>query len=129
MGVAPVDDAVAGLQVGQELLDRLVDSLTGLHEQHDPPRPPQSRGKLGDAVRPSNRRPAPRRGAEELVRRLDGAVEYDDGIAVVVDVEDQVLAHDRQADQSEIRELIHRDAPCQPNRARDAQRPIAGFEM
>ena len=29
----------------------------------------------------------------------------------------------------EIRKLLHHDTPCQPNRARDAQRPVAGFEM
>ena len=48
---------------------------------------------------------------EELVHLGNGAVEADHGEAVVVHVEDQVLAHDGQADQCDVRGCFHDVAP------------------
>ena len=60
-----------------------------------------SRAHFLDGVRPDDLRSLGFVG-EEVVHLGDGAVEDGDLVAVVVHVQHQVLAHDRQSDQSDI---------------------------
>ena len=103
MGVTAIDDDVALLDAAlvDEQLDELVDGLAGLHEQHHPSRLLELGHELLDAVCADDGL-ALGLVVQEAVDLADGAVEGDDGEAVVGHVEDQVLAHDGQADEAEI---------------------------
>ena len=88
-------------EMRQQLLDHLVDRVAGLDHQHDAARPLQQLDQLFDRVRADDLR-ALRLVVDELVHLGDGAVEHGHLVAVVVHVQDQVLAHDGQADQADI---------------------------
>ena len=99
--VAAVDDDVALLEMRHDLVDRLVDDVAGLDHEHDAARSLEHRAELRNGMRADDC------GAfclvgEEIVDLRDGSVEDRDLESVVVHVEHQVLAHDREADQSDI---------------------------
>ena len=125
MRVAAVDDAVPGLQVRKQLIDGLVHGFPGLHQQHHAPRPLQSRGRAPQACAlPGSWRGRAPRCARNLSIVVGGPVEDDDRVAVIVDVEDQVLSHDGKADQSRNPRVAPlRDSLSAETRAR---RPEAG---
>ena len=99
--VAAIDDNVAGLEVGDDLVDEIVHRLAGLHQHHDAAwafqmadhflnRPGTDDVRaLGFAI-------------HEVVHLGDGSVVGNDREAVVVHVQDQVLAHHGQSDQCNI---------------------------
>jgi hypothetical protein len=100
--VATVNDDVALLQtVLEEELNEVVDGLAGHDEKHHAAGSLELGDELLDAVRANN---ALSLGLvlEELVNLGDSAVEGNDGVAVVGGVEDQVLAHDRKANETEV---------------------------
>lgn len=100
--VATVDDDVTLLKaVLEEELDEVVDGLAGHDEEHHAPGLLELGDELLDAVCANN---ALALGLvlEEAVDLGDGAVEGNDGVAVVGGVEDQVLAHDRKANETEV---------------------------
>ena len=102
VGVATVNDDVALLKtVLEEELNEVIDGLAGHDEKHHAARSLELGDELLDAVCAND---ALSLGLvlKELVDLGDGAVEGNDGVAVVGGVEDEVLAHDRKADETEV---------------------------
>lgn len=100
--VATVNDDVTLLEtVLEEELNEVVDGLAGHDEKHHAAGSLELGDELLDAVCANN---ALSLGLvlEELVNLGDGTVEGNDGVAVVGGVEDQVLAHDRKANETEV---------------------------
>src|ERR1041385_8318295 len=85
----------------QQRVDHVIHRLAGLDHQHHAARALEHLDELG------NRAAARDLGAlrlhgEEIVDLGNGAVEHGDAIAVIVHVEDEVLAHHGQTDQSNV---------------------------
>lgn len=100
--VATVNDDVTLLKtVLEEELDEVVDGLTGHDEEHHAARSLELGDELLDAVCANNGL-ALGLVLKELVDLGNGAVEGNDGVAVVGGVEDEVLAHDGKADETEV---------------------------
>jgi hypothetical protein len=100
--VATVNDDVTLLKtVLEEELNEVVDGLTGHDEEHHAAGSLELGDELLDAVCANNGL-ALGLVLKELVDLGDGAVEGNDGVAVVGGVEDEVLAHDRKADETEV---------------------------
>lgn len=102
VGVATVNDNVTLLKtVLEEELNEVIDGLAGHDEEHHAAGSLELGDELLDAVCANN---ALSLGLvlKELVDLGDGAVEGNDGVAVVGSVEDQVLAHDRKANETEV---------------------------
>ena len=100
-GIAAVDDDVAGFKVRGDLRDKIVHGLAGLHEHHDPAWAFEFRDEFLNRVRSLDFR-ALRLIGEEVIHLRGGAVVDDDGVAVVVHVEDEILAHDGQSDETDV---------------------------
>jgi hypothetical protein len=81
--------------------DKVVDSLAGLDKHHHSPWLLELRDKLFNGMG-TNDGFALGFVGQEGVDLGNGAVEADDGESVVGHVEDEVLAHDGQADEAEI---------------------------
>ena len=93
--IAAIDDDVAGLEVGNDLFDEFVDRGARFDHEHDAPGFLEQPNHLLDGVS-ADHLAAFGFFLEEVVDFGDGPVERDDGVAVVVHVEDEVLAHHRQ---------------------------------
>ena len=98
---------VARLEVRQQRFDEVVHGLARLDHQHDLARPLEQLDHLLDRVRADDVLVTLGGVVQELVDLRDGAVEGDHRVAVVGHIQDQVLAHDCQADQSDICRLFH----------------------
>ena len=83
------------------MLDHLVDGVAGLDHQHDAARLFSSPTNSCDGVSADDVGALGFVG-EEVVHLGDGAVEDGHLVAVVVHVEDEVLAHHGQADQADV---------------------------
>ena len=102
VGVATVNDNVTLLKtVLEEELNEVIDGLAGHDEEHHAAGSLELGDELLDAVC-ANDALALGLVLKELVDLGDGAVEGNDGVAVVGGVEDEVLAHDRKADETEV---------------------------
>ncbi len=104
--IAAVDDDVAGFEDSEEAFDELVDRLAGFDHEHDAARAFEEGGHFGEGVGAEDA------GAfgflvEEVVDFGDGAVVGHDREAMVVHVEDEVLAHDGQSDDGDISVRFH----------------------
>lgn len=103
VGITTVNDDVAGLNtaLGEEGLDEVVDWLACHDEQHHTAWLLELRDELLDALCANN---ALALGLvlQESVDLRDSTVEGNDGEAVVGGVEDQVLTHDGQTDETEV---------------------------
>src|SRR5688572_27704962 len=101
MRVAAVDDDVSLLEHRDQTLDYLVDCLTGLYHQHHSPRFFQRLNQFLDRVRSYDLCSS---GFlfDEFVYLGDGSIKYSHAVTMVVHVQDQVLAHDSQTDQSDV---------------------------
>ena len=100
--VATVNDDVTLLEtVLKEELNEVIDGLAGHDEEHHAAGSLELGDELLDAVCANN---ALSLGLvlKELVDLGDGTVEGNDGVTVVGSVEDQVLAHDRKANETEV---------------------------
>ena len=97
MAVAAVDDDVTRLEDRQELLDEVIDSLTGLDQKQDLSGSLEVVGKFLDAVA-SDDVLAFGPSVGEVVHLLHGAVVDCDGEALGLHVHDKVLAHDGKSD-------------------------------
>ena len=75
--------------------------LPGLDHHHDLARPLERRDELLRRVRADELLPLPA-AVDELVHLGGGAVEDGDGVAAGLHVEDEVLAHDGEADQADV---------------------------
>ena len=89
-----------------QLLDEIVHRLAGLHHQHHPARRFEQADQFLDGVGADDLRALGLVG-EEIVHLGDGAVVDRHGEAVVVHVQNQVLAHHGQADQADVRLGFH----------------------
>ena len=103
----PVDDNVALFEQGKQQVDEFVDRRARLDQQHDPARLFEEAHQFLEAVRADDAGPFGFVG-QELVDLADRAVVDGDDIAVVVHVQDDVLAHDGQSDKSDICGLRHK---------------------
>ncbi len=108
VGVAAVDDDVAGFEEGLDLVDSPIDGVAGLHEQDDLARTFQRLHELLGRVR-ADELPAPvllheGRDAVGLVLARRAVVDGH-GVAVALDVARQVLAHHGEADHADVRGL------------------------
>ena len=109
-GIAAVDDDVPLFQVRQHLLDQLVHRLPGLDHEHHPPGPFQQRGQFRQRMGADHFGPlglAP----EEFIDPRHRPVENGHDKTVVVHVENEVLAHHGQSDQSDVCLSFHEFAP------------------
>jgi hypothetical protein len=105
--VPAVDDRVALLQMGHELVDHRIDGRAGLHHGHDGARPFDGGHQLLDRPGADDRAFIAVLGHEPL--GLAGrAVVHGHGDAVVGDVAGQVGTHHGQARQPEVRSVGHR---------------------
>jgi len=91
VGVASVDDNITGLEEGQDLGNEVVDGRAGLDQHHDLARALQLLAELLDRVSANNLGALGFVG-QEVVNLGDGSVVSADGEAVIVHVQDQVLA-------------------------------------
>lgn len=91
VGVASVDDNITGLEEGQDLGNEVVDGRAGLDQHHDLARALQLLAELLDRVSANNLGALGLVG-QEVVNLGDGSVVGADGEAVIVHVQDQVLA-------------------------------------
>ena len=101
MGVAAIDNDVAGFEVGSDGVDPLVYGVTGFHHHHDPAGALEEADKLFDGVSADNLGSFGFVG-DEVVDLRNRAVEDGDFEAVVVHVENEILTHDGEADESDI---------------------------
>lgn len=103
MRVATVDDDIALLKtpLSEKSLNELVDSCSGLDEEHHTSGLLELGGEFLDAVGADNGL-ALGLVLQEAVDLGDSSVESHDSEAVVSHVEDQVLTHDGQANEAEI---------------------------
>ena len=101
VGVAAVDNEVAGREDGDELLDGVVDGLAGLDHDHHLARGFQRPGELVDGMAAYDLL-AGAAAQNEVIDLRDGAVVNRDGKSLALHVEDQVLAHHRQADKPDV---------------------------
>src|SRR5438105_842217 len=101
MRVASVDDDVAFFEMGDKLFNYLIDSLARLDHHHDATRTLQCANEFLDGVSADDLR-SRSFVLNKIVDLGDGAVEDRDLVAVVVHIEDQVLPHDGEADESDV---------------------------
>ena len=99
--VSTVDDDVTAVEEGQQSLDPVVNGLAGLDKKHDAARLLQLGDELLGRVCAHDGLALGLVG-NEAVDLGDCTVESADGEAVVGHVQDQVLAHDGQADEAEV---------------------------
>ena len=109
--IAAVDNDVALGKQRLELINDRIDRGTGLHHDHDSARRRKAvdegfqRVVALDAVRSSRFNNSRRTAAEaidEFMSRLSGSIVNANGEPFVGHVHDQVLSHNRQADQADI---------------------------
>ena len=79
----------------------MVDRLAGLYHQHHPARLFQDSNQFLNRVR-AHDLCAGRFLLDEIVYFGDGSIKHTHAITVVVHIQDQILAHDSQADQSDV---------------------------
>ena len=100
VGVAAVDDDVAWLQVGTELLDHRIDRRPGLDHQQDPAGPLQRRDEARNVVVPDDPA-AGRLAGQELIGARRGPVIDRDREPIAVDIAGQIRPHHRQTDDAD----------------------------
>lgn len=101
MAVAAVDDDIAGFEMREQLIDEGVDGRARLHEQDDAAWALEQGHELRDGVCADHVRARGGAGQKGVGLR-GGAVVHGHGVAVVVHVEHEVLAHDGQADEADV---------------------------
>lgn len=106
MAVSAVDDDITFFQMRDQLIDEGIDRGAGLDEKHDTTRTLERGDKLGNGPGGDDVCSLCG-GGHEVICLFRGAVVDGDDIAVVVHVEDDVLAHDGQADEADISDCGH----------------------
>ncbi len=107
------------------MLDEFVHRLAGLDHEHHPARLLEQRGHFLERMRADDL------GAlggviEKIVHLGNGAIERHDGEAVVVHVQNEVLAHDGQSDQCDVSLRFHLSYQLKKvkNREMTIQQPV-----
>ena len=101
MGIAAVDQDVSRLEQRDQLVDHLINGSAGLHHDHDLAGLLQQRDQLLHRMSADDRLALGPAG-QEGVNLRGRAVEHGDGETVAGHVQDQVLAHHGQANQSDV---------------------------
>ena len=104
--VAAVDDDVIGFEQRDEMFDKFIHRRAGLHQHHNATRPLERADHL------LQRMGADHVGffgflVQEFIHFGNGAVKSHDFEAVVVHVENEVLAHHSQANECNVRCRLH----------------------
>ncbi len=99
--VAAVDQDVTGLQQRGDFLDDLINGRAGLDHQHHFPGPLEGAHQLLDGVAPHDAFALGPAG-QEVIDPCPGAVVDGHHVAVAFHVQDEVFAHDGQADQADV---------------------------
>ena len=99
--VTAVDNNVPFFQEWHHLLNKIIHRLPSLDQKHHPPRPLQHRDHLLNRVGSQHFR-ALRLVREKIVHLGDGTIKGHHGVAVVIHVQNNVLAHDGQPDKGDI---------------------------
>src|ERR1043165_4740336 len=104
--IAAVNDDVAGFEMREQVLDELIHGGAGLDHEHDAARLLEQAGQFLEGMSADD---VSAFGflVEKVVHLRDGAIESDHGEAVVVHVEDEVLAHDGEADECDVSFGVH----------------------
>ena len=102
--IATVDHHVAARKQRHQLREHLVHRLAGLHHQEDAARRHERGRELLERPRTD---PLPGRAVpfDERMHLPLGASPERNGIAVILDIEREVLAHDRKTDDAYLRQL------------------------
>src|SRR6185369_14639516 len=108
IGVAAVDENVSLAEQRLEFGDELVDSGTSLDHHHDPPRRFEATDQFLQRVTAGQLFAGI--AFEEIVHLADRAVEHGDMKAVVFHVEDEILTHDGEPDETNVT-LRHGSVP------------------
>ena len=101
MRVAAINDDVARFEMRHYGVDHVVDGVAGLDHQHHPAGLLERADELFDGVCADDLR-ALRFVVNEVVYFRNCSVEDSDFVAMVVHIQNQVLSHDRKADQSDV---------------------------
>ncbi|KAH3667268.1 hypothetical protein OGAPHI_002917 [Ogataea philodendri] len=99
--VTTIDDNVTLLHVRQKLVDETVDRVSGLHKQDNSSRSLKLLAQLLDGVGTKNGLALGLVG-QEVIHLLNSSVVGNNSKAVVCGIENQILAHHGQSDQSNI---------------------------
>ncbi len=113
VGVAAVDDDVAVLQQGRELLDHRVRRFPGLHHDHQAPGALQRGDELLGGVR-GDEGPLVTELLHQGVGAGGRAVVHGDGEAVAGEVTGQIAAHHRESGDADLGGAAHLCAPAGP---------------
>ncbi len=110
MAVAAVDDNISLFKMREQLLDEIVHGGPRLHEHHDLARVFQVARQFLNAVAADNRLAL---GAtrDECVHLFHGAVVAGDGEPLARHVENNILAHDGETDETDVSLLWHKFSP------------------
>ena len=125
MGVAAVDEDVAGLEQGGQLVEDRVDRAAGLDHDHDLARALERGDQILDVLTADQVLPhaAP---TDEFVDLGGGPVEDRHGVAVALHVQDEVFPHHGQADQANVgARLCHRLCSIFPIKERRSRQGIS----
>ena len=106
VAVAAVDQDVAGFEQRTEFADQVVHRFPGADHHHDLARAGESGDEFGDAAA-ADQVLALAAAADEGGDLLDGAVVARDDEAAAFHVEDEVFAHDGEADDADVRLRFH----------------------
>jgi len=107
MRVAAVDDQVACFEVGQQQFDEVVHGLAGLHHEHDLTGPFQQGRQFLDRMGAEDGFASRGGSFQELVYLGNRTVEGYHRVALVIHVQDEVLAHHGQTNQSDVALRLH----------------------
>ncbi len=101
MRVAAIDDDIPLLQVRQQLFDHLIDCVAGFDHQHHPTWSLQSANQLFNRMRSDDLRPFCFV-TNKVVHLRNGPVEDRHPITVIVHVENQILTHYGEPNETDV---------------------------
>ena len=105
MGVAAVDDEIAGCKQGQQFPEHRVHRVAGRHQQDEGPGPAQETDEFFQVV-PGLDGAGAHLVFHEVPGLLGGAVIHRHGKAVVRHVQDKIAPHGPQADEADVTTLV-----------------------
>jgi len=102
VGIAPIDEDIASLQQRQQALDDAIHYLASLHHQHDAARPSDGRGERPQVEGRQDGGAVADHLAHKILGQLLVVIPDRHAVAMVVQVQNQVLAHDGQTDYAKV---------------------------
>ncbi len=102
-GIAAIDDQIARLEQRRQRIDLLVGRLAGLDHRDDRARAADRRDQVLERQAGDQRKALGLVARDERLGPAGGPVEDGGAVTVLGDVEREVLAHDGEADQADVR--------------------------